>query len=127
MVKTELVEQDIRNGTLLLRELDAAGFQVTAALWFYNEDDEEWRYIIASPSVDRHGPEYAYSFVQNIIKTKLFDQLTLRRISMISPKNQLVKLLKNAIHIENGDSGLRFTRNTINGTFIEDAYIYRMR
>jgi hypothetical protein len=39
----------------------------------------------------------------------------------------LIALLKAAISTGKGVGGIRFSRNTINGHYIEDAYIYRLQ
>jgi hypothetical protein len=52
--------------------------------------------------------------------------LSLQNISLVSPNDDLVKLLKAAIKTGPGVSNIRFTGNVINNVFIEDAYIYRV-
>lgn len=127
MGKTALVEGDIRVGEGLIEALDAAGFPVQAALWFYLSDPGEWRLIVASPLTDKDGPRGAYEQVQSVL-TKLRPPLdiSLSDISVVGSKDELIKLLRQAIGTGSGISGIRFTRNTINGVFIEDAYIYRL-
>src|ERR1019366_401614 len=49
------------------------------------------------------------------------DEIVLARVD--SP---LLQLLRVAIKIGGGISGIRFTNNEINGNRIEDAYIYRL-
>jgi len=127
MDKPTLVETDLEAGKALLSVLDKSRFSVKAALWFYLSDSNEWRLIFALPSVDRIGPQAAYEKMQSQLQ-KLDPKynLTLQNISIVSPKENLIMLLKKAIRTGPGPSGIRFTRNTINNVFIEDAYIYRM-
>jgi hypothetical protein len=49
------------------------------------------------------------------------DDVTLSR-----PDEPIIALLRTAIHTGPGVGGIRFKNNAINGTLIEDAYIYRM-
>ena len=127
MVSSTLVEDKIKDGEALLRELDNAGVEVKAAFWFYMSEPDEWRLKIAMPLVDSQGPRAAYVRIQEaIFETTEKLALALSEISVVSPKDQLVKLLKPVIRTGRGISGIRFSRNTINGTFIEDAYIYRI-
>jgi len=128
MDKTALVEKDIEEGKRLIEALDNAGFQVRAVLWFYLAESDEWRFVVASPLVERKGPKEAYAFVQAVLAQLLPPSgISLEEISVVSPEYDLIRLLKVAIQTGPGISGIRFTRNTINNTFIEDAYIYRMQ
>lgn len=127
MDKPTLVKTDLEAGKALLSVLDKSRFSVKAALWFYLSDSNEWRLIFALPLVDRIGPQAAYEKMQSQLQ-KLDPKynLALQNISIVSPKENLIMLLKKVIHTEPESSGIRFTRNTINNVFIEDAYIYRM-
>ncbi|MCK4731777.1 MAG: hypothetical protein KAT65_04885 [Methanophagales archaeon] len=128
MDKTALVEKDVEEGKRLIEALDNAGFQVRAVLWFYLAESDEWRFVVASPLVERKGPKEAYAFVQAVLAQLLPPSgISLEEISVVSPEYDLIRLLKVAIQTGPGISGIRFTRNTINNTFIEDAYIYRMQ
>jgi hypothetical protein len=127
MDKPTLVDSDMKAGEELLNKLDEAKFDVKAALWFYMEDSEEWRLILASPVVDTEGRKKAYETVQLQLQelNGRFD-LSLRNISLVSPGDKLIKLLKTTIKTGKKISHIRFTRNVINNVFIEDAYIYRL-
>lgn len=128
MDKTALVEKDVEEGKRLIEALDNAGFQVRAVLWFYLAESDEWRFVVASPLVERKGPKEAYAFVQAVLAQLLPPSgISLEEISVVSPEYDLIRILKVAIQTGPGISGIRFTRNTINNTFIEDAYIYRMQ
>jgi len=127
MGKATLVDADMKAGEALLNRLDETKFDVKAALWFYMPDSEEWRLILASPTVDAEGPKKAYEKVQSQLQG--LDQgyeLTLQNISLVGPGDKLIKLLKSAIKTGKAISHMRFTGNVINNVFIEDAYIYRL-
>jgi hypothetical protein len=47
-------------------------------------------------------------------------------VSIAKKDDPLLKLLRIAIKTGPGISNIRFSRNTINGVIIEDAYIYRL-
>ena len=127
MDKPILVENDLEAGKALLSVLDKSRFSVKAAFWFYLSDSNEWRLIFALPSVDRIGPQAAYEKMQSQLqKLDPTCDLALQNISIVSPKENLIMLLKKVIHTGPGLHGIRFTRNTIDNVFIEDAYIYRM-
>jgi hypothetical protein len=127
MDKPTLVDADMKAGEALLSRLDDIKFNVKAALWFYVQESEEWRLIIASPIVDKDGPKKAYEKVQSQLQE--LDggyKLSLRNISLVSPGDKLIKALESVIKTGKSISHIRFTRNVVNGLFIEDAYIYRL-
>ncbi|HDN65521.1 MAG TPA: hypothetical protein ENF23_04380 [Methanosarcinales archaeon] len=127
MDKTALVERDIQEGKDLVEALDGTEFKVDASLWFYSSDSDEWRLLIASPFVEENGPKKSYGFIRSVLtRPSPPSEISLKNISVLSPKHRLIKLLKTTIHTGLDIAGIRFTRNVINNTLIEDAYIYRI-
>ncbi len=119
-----LVGNSIQQGEKLLRALDKDRFPVTTALWHLS--DGTWKLVIASPVVDRDGPREAYRQVNEVLRSQN-SELNLSEIAVVSPQEPLVQLLRAAIMTGPRDvSGIRFTANTINHVFVEDAYIYRL-
>jgi hypothetical protein len=126
MVANTLSKDAIEAGLKLLRKLDDAGLQITAVFWYFLPDSEVWRLILA-PAVDVDGPKQVYAKIQGIIgKPDRKSVIALGDISVVDSKDPLVRLLRTAIHTGATISGIRFSRNTVNGHFIEDAYIYRL-
>jgi len=114
-------------GKKLIEALDREHFELTGALWFYFIDVNEWRLLLVSPMLDRLGPRKSYSKIQSIIRNQMPSfGIRLDTISVISPKDKLINLLKMAIRVDSGISEIRFSNNTINNVFIEDALIYRL-
>ena len=128
MVKEMLTRQMIEAGTKLIHFLDRAHVVVTASLWLYKPESTIWRLIIASPEVEANGPKKVYQKIQTIL-SKMREKhpgVGLRDISVVESDDPIILLLRVAIKTGGGISGIRFSKNTINGHFIEDAYIYRM-
>jgi hypothetical protein len=126
MAKASLVEADIEAGRSLVKALDEARFRVQAALWLYLSEPGEWRLLVASPEVDERGPKKAYTHLQSVL-AKPSVRLSLKDVSLVSPHYDLIRLLSRAISTGPGISGIRFTANTVDNVFIEDAYIYRLQ
>ena len=131
MDKPTLVDADMMAGEALVKKLDKSDFDIKAAFWFYMSEPDEWRLFLASPLVDEKGPKEAYKKVQaqlpKLKKEFTRDyELSLQNISLVSPKDNLITLLKTAVKTGPGISHIRFARNVINNVFIEDAYIYRV-
>ena len=128
LVKESLSEQMISAGSDLIRRLDEAGLKVSGALWFYETDSNDWRLIIVSPDVRAKGVKTVYEEVQSVVRATPGDQsiISLKDISVVDSDDSLISRLKIAIKTDNGIPRIRFSRNMINGTLIEDSYIYRL-
>jgi len=122
-----LVDKDIENGKKLVEALDESKFILVGALWFYFTDSGEWRLLLVSPLADTIGPSGCYRVIQSVLGDMSPGLgISLSRISVSSPRDNLFRLLRVAIRTGTGISTIRFTRGTINGVFIEDALIYRL-
>ena len=128
VVKESLSEQMISAGSELTRRLDEAGCIVSGALWFYEPDSNDWRLVIASPEVRTKGLRAIYKEVQSVVRSIPEDQsvIQLKDISVVDSNDSLISLLRVAVRTGNDISRIRFSRNLINGTLIEDSYIYRL-
>lgn len=130
MVKTSLVESEIEEGKKLLDELKKidTGFPVRSAFWFYRPESLDWRLFIATPLVDQKGPASAYADIQDALRTlgtPLW--ISMQDISVVSPNDKLVRVIKKGVHIPSGVNGVRLTRTRVDDTYIEDAYVYRLK
>jgi hypothetical protein len=128
VVKEILTKEMIESGAEITRLLDRAQLTVGASLWLYIPESNIWRLIVASPEVGTYGPKAVYQKIQSILSQIPEEQpsVGLKDISVVENDNALLSLLRIAIRTGDGISGIRFSKNTINGQFIEDAYIYRM-
>ena len=128
IVKDILTKEMIQAGADLVHRLDAAQLEVSASLWLYIPDANLWRLVIASPAVTNEGPKRVYQKIQSVL-SQVPDaayKVTLSDISVVEHTDPLVTVLRTAVKTGMGRSGLRVSRNTINGHFIEDAYLYRV-
>lgn len=118
-------------GAKLIERLDAKQSEIKSAFWIYFSEDKTWKLIIASPVVDTMGPREFYKKIvdANSEASEEEEVISLNDVGVTNTTNQIVQLLKFAIDTGAGDgiSGIRFSRNTINGHFIEDSYIYRSK
>ena len=55
-----MVATDISDGQRVFDELEKI-IQVTAALWVYLEEEDEWKLVIVSPDVSERGPIKLYT------------------------------------------------------------------
>jgi hypothetical protein len=128
VVKEILTQEMIQAGAELARRLDEAHLEVSASLWLYMPDKNLWRLIVASPAVRQDGPKKVYQQIQTIL-SKMSDKawkIPLHDISVVEDSDPLIVSLGISMGTKDGIPGGRFSRDTINGHFIEDAYIYKM-
>ena len=128
VVKEMLTQEMVQAGAELTRRLDEAHLEVCASLWLYMPDKNLWRLIVASPAVRQDGPKKVYQQIQTIL-SKMSDKtwkLPLHDISVVEDSDPLIASLRTSMGTKDGISGKRFSRDTVNGHFIEDAYIYKM-
>jgi hypothetical protein len=127
MAKETLVEEYITDGVNLINELETGNIQVQAALWFYLTEPEEWRLLIATPIFDEEGSTNTYRRLFDLIRDKnITISFPLSRITVISPNDPMVRLLRNVISTGGGISRVRFQNNVIDNQLIEDALIYKV-
>lgn len=128
VVREVLSEQMIDAGAKLVERLDQSQSNVQAALWLFLPEEKTWEMIVISPLVKTDGPR---SFYKRILEAnKKADEpesiISLNDIKVADTSNPLINILRIAISTGSGITGIRFSKNTINGTFIEDSYIYRI-
>ncbi len=128
VVKEMLTREMIQAGAEITRRLDEAHLEVRASLWLYIPDKNLWRLVVASPAVRQDGPKKVYQQIQTIL-SKMSDKtwkIPLHDTSVVEDSDPLIASLRTSMGTKDGISGRRFSRDTINGYFIEDAYIYKM-
>ena len=127
VVKEILTDAMVSAGAELTRKLDETRWPVFASLWFYIPEGMQWKLLLASPRVASDGPKKSYETVQAALEGTPAAKavLSLSDIAVTDPNNPLIMLLRAAVGTGPTISGIRFSKNVINGQFIEDAYIFR--
>jgi len=129
LVKEILTESMIKAGEELTRILDQMNWPVTASLWFYFVEENQWKLLLTSPLVTKEGPKRGYQRVQEALGKfqQGIPKIGLQDVAVIDESHPLISLMRPAIRTGGGISGIRFSKNVINGQVIEDAYIYRLQ
>jgi len=127
LVTESLTDSMLKAGVQLIERLDARNSEIKSAFWLYVPEEKTWKLIVASPLVDVEGPRDYYKRIVEVNSQAAGNEeiLSLNDIGVTNVSNQIVQLLRAMIRTGDGISGIRFSRNTINGIFIEDAYVYR--
>jgi len=84
MYKTLLVEELVKEGEALIKEIEKRRLQIAAAFWSYFEDVDRWRLILVFSSlVDREGPLRTYMRIQEALAEVKPRELSLSDISVM--------------------------------------------
>lgn len=130
MVETLLTNEMIEAGAALIRKMDKRGIRPDAAFWLYSTEQQTWKLVIAEFKVGIKGPKEFYRRIQEILATspepEIVDNVSLDDVTLVKPDEPIVALLRKAIRTSPDITGIRFKNNVINGTLIDDAYIYRI-
>ena len=126
MAETILVNSDIEAGRELVRVLDESGFPVTAAAWIYFPDVQEWRLVIRTPKA-AGNLQQAYLELAHAMDAKgdLRGRIDLVRVKLVPPSDRMLEAIGKVMSVP-GLGTIRFSKNVINGIYIDDALIYRL-
>ena len=92
----------------------------------YLTEQNQWRLLLASPEVHVEGPRKTYKRLLQAFRNTAVHGLSFKDLAVLDTRDPLIQLLRVALRTDRSIGGIRFSRNTVNGQFIEDAYIYRM-
>jgi hypothetical protein len=126
MNKKTLVNIDIEEGKKLIDLLDRSGMKISSAFWLYLTEIQEWRLMLATPDIDTLGRKKTYAKILELLNQHLESiDMPLDAISVISPDQELNRHLRTVVKKGKEISG-RFSGIVVNGTLIEDTYLYRV-
>jgi hypothetical protein len=108
MAAPALVEADLNLGRDVYDAIrDDSVLRPSAALWLYDDDAQEWRFLIASEQARKFGPKAAYSRVHALLKRAgLLGRMPVRRIAVTTPDDPVLAAIETAVAIEPGAAGV---------------------
>ena len=123
MVTELLTEPLIEAGSALVSKLDEMGLPVQAALWLFDPEVNEWKLRISSKEAREKGSLAIYPKIDEALEAigPGEKDVPLLGINLIDPKSELIRRLRTGPGIKR----IRFKKNVADGTYIEDALIYR--
>ncbi len=125
MDKVALLDREIRQGEVLVRGLDAAGFEVVAAFWLYTEEYGNWFLFIASPEV-RYGLHHALGRLQEA-EAKIPEKPNLEPFSvmLVEPENKWAQALSERLDTGKTIIGKRIIHSYYDRVYFDEAWVYR--
>ena len=128
MAEEALVEK-VADATELVKKLDAAGYQPSLAAWYFYDDADEWRLILAGPGFDNllsNQEPVAYRKVAEALAQTNVSSLSISDVKLVGSQSPLSKAIRFLISTPNdGFVRARFTSNFINGIFIKEMLVLR--
>jgi hypothetical protein len=129
MAETALVESQVADSIELLRRLDAGGNGPTLAVWYFYEDVERWRLILAGPTFDGLLPKneaFAYRGLAEEIASASLKSLSISDVKLVLTTSPLAISLRPLLRTPpNAVVRGRFVNTTLNGIFIKEMLILR--
>ena len=127
MAQTTVVDARFALGAEVLQRLDRRGFPIRDAFWLYYPEDSDWRLWLGTTIAAKDGPSRAYRRVRSALHGIPSGDLDLAHIVVVGLDHPLLQALRTALKTGPGIHAIRFSNNTINGLYIDDAYIYRLQ
>lgn len=127
MIGTALSPAEIELGSSVTHALLEAEVPLNGAYWLYASESAEWRLCFVLADFDKHGPAAAYARIQRVFSTiPSAANLPLRRLFLVGLRDPVYRALRSAFKVQIG-STVRVSNNLLNGTLIEDAFLYLIR
>ena len=129
MGEKALVEGQISDATELIKKLDEKGNSPTFAAWYFYDDAQEWRLLIAGPAFDAQLPKHepsAYQIVAEAMKEPAVSTISIADVKLVTSQSSLPTTVGFMIRTP-ADAFVRahFTDNYVNGIFLKEMFVLR--
>lgn len=129
MGETVLVEGKVTDAIKLIQKLDAGGDAPSMAVWYFYDDADEWRLLIAGPTFDTLLPKQepvAYKKLVEALASLSLSSLSISDLKLVETKSPLAKSLGHLIRTDpTGITQAHFINTTLNRIFIKEMIILR--
>ena|SRR5437763_380535 len=129
MGDTVLVGAKVPDAVKFIRRLDASGDSPTLAVWYFYDDEDEWRLLIAGPTFDALLPNHeldAYRKLVDAMATMPYSSLNLSDLKLLETTSPLAQALRHLVH--SGPKSIvhaRYANTMLNGIFVKEMIILR--
>lgn len=129
MGETTLVESKVADAIALIKSLDASGDRPTFVVWYYYDDAEKWRLLVAGPTFDKLLPKdehVAYRRLAEAVSNLSLPALAVSDLKLIKADAPLAKTIGKMFNTgRDGIVNAHFVDTTVNGLFIKEMFILR--
>ena len=124
-----LVTGQINDAQTLVKKLDSAGTPPKVAMWYFYDDAQEWRLILAIPEFDSLLPQkeaVAYQRVAKALTSLSLTSLALSDLKLVRTEFPLVRAIQMLLRTSPYAVGVaHFTDTTLNGIFMKEMIVLR--
>ena len=129
MGEKTLVEGLISDSIELVKKLDSTEAPLTLAVWYFYEDADEWRFLIAGPTFDELLPRneaLAYQKVSEAISSADLQSLSISFVKPVISTSPLPRAIKFLVRTPpDGVLQAYFSETTLNDIFIKEMIVLR--
>lgn len=129
MGEAALVESQVADAIALVEQLDSEAHAPKLAVWYYYDDVDEWRLLVAGPHFDELLPKQealAYRQLVDAMGRRQLSSLTLSAVKLLRTDSPLPLALKQLIGTgTTGTTRAHFIDTTLNGIFIKEMIVLR--
>lgn len=115
----ELTDELVAAGRQFLERLDKV-MPVSAAMWLYDSETAEWKFVLSTDEIDSLGTRKVYERINRILP----EPISALSVVAVSNRDPRINLIRSAFKVE-GICDSRFTASSINGHVIDDMLLYR--
>ncbi len=125
MAHSAMVSIDISLGERMVRLLEDADMKFSVALWLLTEEYSDWRFVVATKSLDALTPLAQLARTQGILR-KSIPAEQLPTLWIMNTHDDFPKRLRKLLGSAKSVEGMRLGGQFIGDRFVEDAYVYRI-
>jgi len=129
MGEKALVESLINEAGLLIEKLDIIEIFPTFVAWYYYDDADEWRLLIASPKLDpllQKQEHVAYRNVIEVLSSIKSLSISVSDLKLVATSSPLLSAMKFLIKTDpHSIVRAHFNNCTMNGIFIKEIVVLR--
>ena len=128
VIKEPLTADMVAAGEELTCKLEEMGVALTAAIWFYDSEVNEWFLKYLSPETELHGSRELYGKIREARQQIPHNfAIPLTGVRMLRPNDNLVRALREGMK----QAGLknipyRFKKSAYSGHYMDDVLVYRV-
>ena len=121
-----MVNDAIKDGQRVLEQLALEGFEVTAAFWLHESDNNQWRFYVVSPAYVTDGPQLAYRRLQTAIRQLGVTWIDPLEVKLIGPTNSVAQAVLAILQQSSGVRAwpVRWGGGQLGNQSVEGAYLY---
>jgi hypothetical protein len=126
MDKAAMVSIDISRGSEVVDALERAKVKVSAALWAFLPEYEDWRLIVSARQLDLPDLRDAYGLLHRSLAPAGFVPRNTPPIMIFPTKDPFIRELRRIFGKTKSVEGMRLGGQLIGDRFLEDAYVYQI-